>query len=243
MSYKRVILKISGEALAGKQKLGINYEKVAEIAKEIANLSNEGIELGVVVGGGNLMRGIEAEKNGMNRAQADYMGMLGTIMNALALQNALEVLGKETRVMTTISIPEVAEPFIHRKALRHLEKGRIIIFGGGTGAPFFSTDTASSLKACELNADAILMAKNGVDGVYNKDPKTNSDAVKYEKLTMQKVIDKGLQIMDRTAATMAAENNINIIVFDMNVPNNIVKAGLGHHIGTTVYSNGDENAK
>jgi len=236
MKYNRVLLKVSGEALAGDQKLGINYDKVEEIAAQIGEVAKAGIELGIVVGGGNLMRGAEAEKSGMNRAQADYMGMLGTIMNALALQNALEQLGHDTRVMTSIAIQEVAEPYIYRKAMRHLEKDRIIIFGGGTGAPFFSTDTASSLKACELNADAILMAKNGVDGVYDSDPKMNPDAKMFDELSLKQIVSDNLQIMDMTAATMALDNNIDIVVFDMNKPGNILKAATGEKIGTLIYS-------
>jgi uridylate kinase len=240
MKYNRVLLKVSGEALAGEQKLGINYDKVEEIAAQIGEVAKAGIELGIVVGGGNLMRGAEAEKSGMNRAQADYMGMLGTIMNALALQNALEQLGHDTRVMTSIAIQEVAEPYIYRKAMRHLEKDRIIIFGGGTGAPFFSTDTASSLKACELNADAILMAKNGVDGVYDSDPKMNPDAKMFDELSLKQIVSDNLQIMDMTAATMALDNNIDIVVFDMNKPGNILKAATGEKIGTLIYS-GEKN--
>jgi uridylate kinase len=240
MKYNRVLLKISGEALAGDQKLGINYDKVEEIATQISEIAKAGIELGIVVGGGNLMRGAEAEKSGMNRAQADYMGMLGTIMNGLALQNALEQIGHETRVMTAIAIQEVAEPYIYRKAMRHLEKNRILIFGGGTGAPFFSTDTASSLKACELNADAILMAKNGVDGVYDSDPQKNSDAKMYKELSLKKIVSDNLQVMDMTAATMALDNNIDIVVFDMNKPGNILKAANGEKIGTLIYS-GEKN--
>ena len=208
---KGIILKISGEALGGDSKNGIDLEKVDQIAHEIKALYDiGGIRLSIIVGAGNIWRGKKAIEQGMNRSSADYMGMLGTIINALALQNSLEALNLDTRVLTSISIPQVAEPYIRRKALADLDKDRIIIFGGGTGMPYFSTDTTAALRAAELNSDLILMAKNGVDGVYDKDPKTNKDAKKYSKLTHREVLEKNLQVMDATAASLCLEKNMYI---------------------------------
>lgn len=230
-----IILKISGEALSKDNGIGISHKKVLEIANEIKDLYNEGgIHLSVVVGAGNLFRGRDALEYGMNRPSADYMGMLATILNALALQSALEQIGLDTRVLTSLSIPQVAEPYIRRKALSHLEKDRILIFGGGNGIPFFSTDTTAALRAAELEADLILMAKNGVDGVYDKDPRKNDDAKKYTFLTHQEVVEKNLQVMDMTAAALCAENNIDIYVFDMNKKGNIAKSAKDISFGTLI---------
>lgn len=232
---KRILLKLSGEALAGEDKKGINQAKVNAIAEEIKQLYELGnIELAIVVGAGNIWRGKEAEESGMNRSSADYMGMLATILNALSLQNALEQLGLDTRALTSLEIPSVAEPYIRRKALSHFEKGRILIFGGGSGLPFFTTDTAAALRSAELGIEMILMAKNGVDGVYDSDPRTNENAKRYTKLTHQEVIEKKLHVMDLTAAAMCSENNIDILVFDMNKKGNIKKAMLDYSIGTLI---------
>lgn len=231
---QRVILKLSGEALANSNGTGICAQKVKEVALEIKELLNEEIELGIIIGAGNIWRGRDAEENGMERASADYMGMLATILNSLALQNALEALDVETRVMSSLSTPSVAEPYIRRKALKHLEKKYVVIFGGGTGSPFFSTDTTAALRAAEIGADVILMAKNGVDGVYSADPRTNKDAVRFETLTYAEMLEKHLQVMDLTAATLCSENNIKIIVFDMNVKGNITKVIKDHSIGTII---------
>ncbi len=234
---KGIVLKISGEALAGENGIGIDHNKVLEIAKEIKELYEVGgIELSVVVGAGNIFRGRDAIKVGMNRSNADYMGMLATILNALSIQSALESLGLDTRVMTSLSIPQVAEPYIRRKALSHLEKDRVIIFGGGNGIPFFSTDTTAALRAAELGASLILMAKNGVDGVYDKDPRKNKDAKRFTNLTHQDLLEKNLQVMDLTAATLCAENNVDIYVFDMNKKGNISKAAKDFSFGTLISS-------
>lgn len=232
---KRIILKISGEALSGNSNKSINPEKLNEIALEIKGLYDLGnVELGIIVGGGNIWRGRDAVECNMERSSADYMGMLATILNALALQNALEALGLETRTMTSLSIPSVAEPYIRRKAEAHLTKGIIVIFGGGTGNPFFSTDTTAALRGAELGVNMILMAKNGVDGVYSDDPRTNPDAVRYETLTHKEVLEKHLNVMDLTAATLCSENNIDILVFDMNEKGNIKKAVMEPSIGTLI---------
>ncbi len=191
-------------------------------------------EIGIIVGGGNIWRGITASEMGMERSSADYMGMIATIINALALQNALESLGVETRAMTSLNIPQVAEPYIRRKAISNLEKGMIVIFGGGTGNPYFSTDTTSALRAAEIGAKTILMAKNGTDGVYDKDPRTNDDAKRYDELTHHEVLESGLQVMDSTAAALCKDNNIEIVVFDMNIKGNIKRAALGEKIGTVI---------
>jgi len=232
--YQRIILKLSGEALKGDTNYGIDPKTVNKIASEIKEIYALGVQVGVVVGAGNLWRGVTGEQLGMDRAQADYMGMLGTIMNGLALQDALESIKVPSRVMSAIPISEVAEPYIRRRAIRHLEKGRVTIFVGGTGSPYFSTDTAAGLRAAEIGADVILMAKNGVTGVYNKDPKQHSDAVLFEELTLQEVLEKNLLVMDATAASMCKENKINIVVFDMNIKGNMKKATLGDKIGTLV---------
>ena len=232
---KGIVLKISGEALAGENGIGISQEKVNQVAEEIKELYNEGgIELSVVVGAGNIFRGRDAISHGMNRSSADYMGMLATILNALALQSALENLNLDTRVMTSLSIPQVAEPYIRRKALSHLEKDRIIIFGGGNGIPYFSTDTTAVLRAAELDADLILMAKNGVDGVYTDDPNVNPDAQKLDTINYDEIIKNGLKVMDTSACSLCKENNIPIIVFDFKAQGSIKKIVYGEKVGTYV---------
>ena len=232
--YKRILLKMSGEALKGTAEFGIDPKTVKEIAEQIKMVHDLGIEIGIVCGGGNIFRGQIGEELGMDRAQADYMGMLATVMNGLAVQDALEGLGVPTRVMSPLNINDVCEPYIHRRATRHLEKGRVCIFAGGTGMPYFSTDTAAALRAAEINAEAILMAKNGVRGVYNKDPKKYSDAEFYEYLTTEEIIEKELKVMDLTAATMCKDNNMKIIVFNMNEDGNILRAAKGEKIGTLI---------
>ncbi|MFL1695261.1 UMP kinase [Weissella kandleri] len=234
VKYKRVLLKLSGEALAGEKGYGIDPTTVNSIAAEIKEVYELGIEIAIVVGGGNLWRGEAGAQLGMERAQADYVGMLGTVMNALSLQDALENQGVPTRVQTAIEMRQVAEPYVRRKAVRHLEKGRVVIFGAGTGSPYFSTDTTSALRAAEVNADAILMGKNGVDGVYNDDPRKNPDAVKYEQLTHMDVISQGLNIMDSTASTLSMDNDIDLVVFNLNKHGNIKRVVMGENIGTTV---------
>ncbi len=233
---KRLIIKLSGEALTGDNCRSIDPLRVKAIAEEIKAAHDVGtFEIGVIVGGGNIWRGKTASEMGMERSSADYMGMIATIMNALALQNGLEGLGLETRTMTSLNIPQVAEPYIRRKALHHLEKGTIVIFGGGTGNPYFSTDTTSALRAAELGAKTILMAKNGTDGVYDKDPKSNNDAKRFADLTHHQVLEERLEVMDSTAAALCKDNNIEIVVFDMNIKGNIKRAALGEKIGTVIH--------
>lgn len=239
MEYKRILLKISGEALAGENGFGIDTDTVIEIAKQIKDAKDLGIELALVCGGGNIWRGNIGVGMGMERASADYMGMLATIMNGLALQNVLESMGADTRLMTAIDMKEVAEPYIRRRAVRHLEKGRIVIFSGGTGSPFFTTDTAAALRAAEIGADVILMAKNGVDGVYSADPKLDPNATKFDRLTYLDVITKDLRIMDQTAITLCKDNDIDLLVFNMNEKGNIAKA-CTQDVECTVISKGDE---
>lgn len=233
--YNRVIIKLSGEALKGNGEYGIHPLTVKGIAQEIKDIRALGVDIGIVVGGGNLWRGKTGEELGMDRAQADYMGMLGTIMNGLALQDALESIDVPTRVMTVLPIAAVAEPYIRRRAMRHFEKGRVLIFSGGTGTPYFSTDTAAALRAAELSTDVILMAKNGVDGVYDKDPKKHMDAQMYESLSQEEVLLKKLGVMDQTAASICRENKIDVIVFNLNQPGNIKKAVMQESIGTHVH--------
>lgn len=234
LKYKRVILKVSGEALAGSEGRGINPEVIAHLAMEVKKIHDMGVQIGIVCGGGNMWRGETGANLGMERAQADYMGMLATIMNGLALQDALENLGVPTRVQTSIEMRQIAEPYIRRKAIRHLEKGRVVIFGGGTGNPYFSTDTTAALRAAEINADVILMAKNGVDGVYSADPKINPEAVKFDELTQLDIIAKDLKVMDRTASSLSMDNNIPLIVFNVNEAGNIKKVIEGENIGTVI---------
>ncbi|MGY0372085.1 UMP kinase [Clostridium sp. JNZ J1-5] len=229
--YKRIMLKLSGEALSGDQGFGIDFNVTKRIAEEIKEIVEMGIEVGAVVGGGNIWRGRNGED--MDRTTADYMGMLATCINALALQDSLERIGVDTRVQTAIAMHEVAEPFIRRRAMRHLEKKRVVIFAAGTGNPYFSTDTTAALRAAEIEADAILLAKK-VDGVYDKDPNKYDDAKKFDKLTYIEVLEKGLQVMDSTATSLCMDNNIPIVVFGLETPNNIRKAVMGEKIGTTV---------
>jgi len=231
--YKRVVLKLSGEALAGKDGYGINHEILSDISKQVVEVVNRGVEIGIVVGGGNIWRGVAGSAQGMDRATADYMGMLATTINALALQDALEKVNMPTRVMSAIEMKEVAEPYIRRRAIRHLEKGRVVIFASGTGNPYFSTDTAAALRAAEIEAEIILMAKK-VDGVYDSDPLINPQARKFHFLEYIEVINKGLGVMDSTAASLCMENNIPIIVFDLTKNGNILKAVMGEKIGTYV---------
>ena len=230
-TYKRVMLKISGEALSGANGFGFDFDTVSRIAKEVKEIVDMGIEVGLVVGGGNIWRGRSGE--GMDRTTADHMGMLATCINALALQDALEGIGVKTRVQTAIEMKEIAEPFIRRRAVRHLEKGRVVIFGAGSGNPYFSTDTAAALRAAEIEADVILLAKND-DGVYDKDPNKFADAKKYDTLTYMEVIEQGLQVMDTTATTLCMDNNIPILVFGLEGDGNIKRAMLGEKIGTIV---------
>ena len=230
-TYKRVMLKISGEALSGTNGFGFDFDTISRIAKEVKEIVDMDIEVGLVVGGGNIWRGRSSE--GMDRTTADHMGMLATCINALALQDALEGIGVKTIVQTAIEMKEIAEPFIRRRAVRHLEKGRVVIFGAGSGNPYFSTDTAAALRAAEIEADVILLAKN-VDGVYDKDPNKFSDAKKYDTLTYMEVIEQGLQVMDTTATTLCMDNNIPILVFGLEGDGNIKRAMLGEKIGTIV---------
>ncbi|MGM8314193.1 UMP kinase [Clostridium perfringens] len=229
--YKRVMLKLSGEALAGENGFGIDFNIAMNIAKAVKELVDMGIEVGAVVGGGNIWRGRSGE--GMDRTTADYMGMLATSINALALQDSLESLGVDTRVQTAIEMKEIAEPYIRRRAMRHLEKGRVVIFGAGTGNPYFSTDTAAALRAAEIEADVILLAKK-VDGVYDKDPHKYDDAKKYDELSYIEVLEQGLQVMDSTATSLCMDNNIPILVFALDNPENIKRFVLGENIGTIV---------
>ena len=231
--YKRVLIKLSGEALAGEKGVGIDLPTVQAIAKEIAEVADSGIQIALVIGVGNLWRGEPAAEAGMDRVQADYTGMLGTTMNALVMADSLKQLGVDTRVQTAIDMKSVAEPYIRNRAVRHLEKGRVVIFGCGTGNPFFSTDTAAALRAAEINADVIFKATN-VDGVYDKDPNRFADAVKYDELTHTEVLAKGLKVMDSTAASLCRDNNIPILVFNLNDPENIIRAAAGEKIGTLV---------
>lgn len=237
--YRRIVLKVSGEALAGEAGHGIDPIVTESISKEIAAVADNGVEVAVVCGGGNIWRGISGSAQGMDRASADYMGMLATVINGLALQEALEQIGASTRVQTAIEMRQVAEPYIRRRAIRHLEKGRIVIFAGGTGNPFFSTDTTAALRAAEIEADAIMMAKRGTDGVYDADPQTNPDAKMFDSLTYFEVMRRQLGVMDNTAITLCMNNHIPIIVFNIDTPGNILKASMGERIGT--YIGGDAN--
>lgn len=232
--YKRVVLKLSGEALAGDTGFGINPPTIEEIVKEIKEVHDLGVEIAIVVGGGNIWRGTTGAEMGMERAQADYMGMLATVMNSLALQDALENAGVPTRVQTSIEMRQIAEPYIRRRAVRHLEKGRVVIFAAGTGNPYFSTDTTAALRAAEINADVILMAKNNVDGVYSSDPMKDLNATKFSELTHLDVISKGLQVMDTTASSLSMDNDIPLVVFNLNRQGNIRRVIMGEDIGTTV---------
>ena len=234
VKYTRIILKISGEALAGEKGTGIDPTVIKKLAHEIKLVHDMGVQIGVVCGGGNMWRGETGAKLGMERAQADYMGMLATIMNGLALQDGLETAGVPTRLQTSISMRQVAEPYIRRVAISHMEKNRVVIFGGGTGNPYFSTDTTAALRAAEINADVILMAKNGVDGVYTADPNLDPSAKKFAELTQLDMISKGLQVMDRTASSLSMDTHIPLIVFNVNTPGNIKRVVEGENIGTII---------
>ncbi|HEN9194411.1 TPA: UMP kinase [Streptococcus agalactiae] len=238
--YQRILIKLSGEALAGDKGVGIDIPTVQSIAKEIAEVHNSGVQIALVIGGGNLWRGEPAAEAGMDRVQADYTGMLGTVMNALVMADSLQQYGVDTRVQTAIPMQTVAEPYVRGRALRHLEKNRIVVFGAGIGSPYFSTDTTAALRAAEIEAEAILMAKNGVDGVYNADPKKDANAVKFDELTHVEVIKRGLKIMDATASTISMDNDIVLVVFNMNETGNIKRVVLGEQIGTTVSNKASE---
>ena len=233
MQYKRILLKLSGEALMGNRKYGIDPERLSEYAQEIKRVVDQGVEVAIVIGGGNIFRGIAGASKGMDRVQGDHMGMLATVINSLALQSACENEGIQTRVQTAIDIDEVAEPFIRRKALRHLEKGRVVIFGGGTGNPYFTTDSAAVLRAIEIQADVILKGTR-VDGIYTDDPERNREATKFDFISFDDVLQKGLKVMDTTAFTLSHENELPIIVFDMNKKDNLQKVVLGEQVGTKV---------
>ncbi|MDR2006934.1 MAG: UMP kinase [Acidaminococcales bacterium] len=233
-AFHRVVLKLSGEALTGKRGYGIDPEIVEAIAAQIREVNRSGIEIAVVNGGGNIWRGLSGSSQGMDRATADYMGMLATVINSLALQDALESLGVVTRVQTAIEMRQIAEPYIRRRAIRHLEKKRVVIFAAGTGNPYFSTDTTAALRAAEIEADAILMAKNNVDGVYDCDPQTNQNAVKFSRLPYLEVIKRGLAVMDSTAVSLCMDNKIPIVVFNIDRPDNILRVANGEEIGTII---------
>jgi uridylate kinase len=233
MIYKRILLKLSGESLMGQRQYGIDNNQVLQYAHDIKNVKDAGMEIAIVVGGGNIFRGLSAEKSGMERAQADYMGMLATVINCMALQNALESIGVETRLQSAIKMEQICEPYIRRRAMHHLEVGKIVIFGAGTGNPYFTTDTAASLRAIEIKADVVLKGTR-VDGIYTADPEKDSSATRYEEISFQEVYDKGLNVMDMTAITLCQENKLPIIVFDMNKPGNFMKIALGEAIGTLV---------
>lgn len=232
-AYQRILLKLSGEALAGNQGFGINSDIVQSLASEIAEVQSLGIQVGIVIGGGNIFRGLAASQAGFDRVSADYMGMLATVINGLALQDAVEKAGLNTRVLTAIKMEEIAEPFIRRRAIRHLEKGRAVIFAGGTGNPYFTTDTTAALRAIEIEAE-IIMKGTKVDGVYDKDPVKHDDAKMFNKLTYLDVVEQGLQVMDFTAVTLAMENKLPIHVFNMTVPHNLKRVVMGEKIGTQV---------
>jgi uridylate kinase len=232
--YKRILLKLSGEALAGKAGSGINTSVIQQIAEDVASAHKQGIQIGLVIGGGNIFRGIAASAEGMDRASSDYMGMLATVINALALQDALEKLGVPTRVQSAIAMAEIAEPYIRRRAMRHLEKGRLVIFGAGTGNPYFTTDTAASLRAMEINAQ-VLMKATKVDGIYDKDPVKNPGAKKFDKISYIDVLNRGLQVMDSTAISLCMDNKLPILTFDLSKRGNILRAVMGESIGTLVH--------
>ena len=233
MKYKRILLKLSGEALMGNKQFGIDNVRLMQYAEEIKQISDLGVEIGIVIGGGNIFRGVQAEEGGMERTQGDYMGMLATMINSMALQAALESLGVFTRLQSAIEMKQIAEPFIKRKAVRHLEKGRVVIFGSGTGNPFFTTDSAASLRAVEIDAEVILKGTR-VDGIYTADPELDQNAVKYNRLTFDEAYENNLKVMDMTAFTLCKENSVPVIVFNMNEPGNLKKVIQGSEIGTLV---------
>jgi len=232
-AYKRVLLKLSGEALMGEQTYGIDPAVATRIARDVAEIQGMGVETAIVIGGGNIFRGVAASARGMDRATADYMGMLATVINALALQDALEQQNVVTRVVTAIEMRSVAEPFIRRRAIRHLEKGRVVVFGGGTGNPYFSTDTAAALRAMEIKADVILKATK-VDGIYDADPMVKTDATRFERISYQQVLEQGLKVMDATAISLCMDNRLPIVVFNLRTPGNITRAITGEPIGSLV---------
>ncbi len=233
LKFKRILLKLSGESLMGEQPYGISSERLKQYAEEIVTVSQAGVEVAIVVGGGNIYRGIQAAANGIDRVQGDHMGMLATMINSLALQSALEAAGQKTRLLSAIKMEQIAEPFIRRRAMRHLEKGRIVIFGAGTGNPYFTTDSAASLRAIEIEADVILKGTR-VDGIYTADPEKDKSATRYERISFDEVYEKGLSVMDMTAFTLCRENKLPIIVFDMNKPGNLHKLISGEQLGTLV---------
>lgn len=233
MKYKRVLLKLSGEALMGDQQFGIDNKRLSEYAEQIKSIVDLGVETAIVIGGGNIFRGVQAEEGGMDRTHGDYMGMLATMINAMALQASLETKGVDSRLMSAIEMREIAEPYVRRRAVRHLEKGRVVIFGAGTGNPFFTTDSAASLRAVEINADVILKGTR-VDGIYTEDPEKNPDAKKYNSISFDEVYSKGLNVMDMTAFTLCKENKLPIIVFNMNDKGNLKALLNGESIGTIV---------
>jgi uridylate kinase len=233
MKYKRILLKLSGEALMGDQDFGIDGSRLLEYAHQIKAVMEEGVQLAIVIGGGNIFRGVQGASSGMDRVQADHMGMLATMINGLALQSTLEEIGVRTRLQSAIEMNKIAEPFIRRRAVRHLEKGRVVIFGSGTGNPYFTTDTAATLRAIETNAEVILKGTR-VDGIFTSDPEKNKDAVKYDTITFDEVYSKGLNVMDMTAFTLSKENNLPILVFDMNKPGNLMRVIRGEKVGTLV---------
>lgn len=233
MKYKRILLKLSGESLMGNKQFGIDHERLGEYAEQIKEIVNLGIQVAVVIGGGNIFRGIQAEEGGMDRVHGDYMGMLATMINSMALQSALEKTGVETRLQSAIKMEQICEPFIRRKAVRHLEKNRVVIFGAGTGNPYFTTDTAATLRAIEIEADVVLKGTR-VDGIYTADPEKDKTATKYNTITFNEVYEKGLEVMDMTAFTLCKENKLPIIIFDMNKPGNLKKITDGEKVGTLV---------
>lgn len=233
MKYKRILLKLSGESLMGKKQFGIDHERLSEYAEQIKEISEMGIQVAVVIGGGNIFRGIQAAEGGMDRVQGDYMGMLATVINSMALQSALEAIKVETRLQSAIKMEQICEHFIRRRAVRHLEKHRVVIFGAGTGNPYFTTDTAATLRAIEIEADIILKGTR-VDGIYTADPEKDKNATKYETITFSEVYEKGLEIMDMTAFTLCNENKLPIIIFDMNKPGNLKRIIEGNKVGTLV---------
>ncbi|MEO6904468.1 MAG: UMP kinase [Bacteroidia bacterium] len=233
MKYKRILLKLSGESLMGNKQFGIDNQRLAQYATQIKEIVNMGVQVAIVVGGGNIFRGIQAEEGGMDRVHGDYMGMLATVINSMALQSALEKLDVETRLQSAIKMEQICEPFIRRKAVRHLEKNRVVIFGAGTGNPYFTTDTAATLRAIEIEADVVLKGTR-VDGIYTADPEKDKTATKYTTISFEEVYSKGLEVMDMTAFTLCKENNLPIIVFDMNKPGNLIKLMEGEEVGTLV---------
>jgi uridylate kinase len=233
MKYKRILLKLSGESLMGDKQFGIDNTRISAYARQIKELNQAGVEIAIVIGGGNIFRGVQAEQGGMDRTHGDYMGMLATMINSMALQSALESVGVTTRLQSAIEMKEIAEPFVRRRAMRHLEKGRVVIFGAGTGNPFFTTDSAASLRAIEINAEVILKGTR-VDGIYTADPLKDSSATKFDQISFDEVYARGLNVMDMTAFTLCKENNLPIIVFDMDTPGNLRKLMEGAPVGTLV---------